>query len=380
MGVNLASILLLLRWEGRMDPFRRTASGLALLLGIFALAIGTSLLPLAATPFFLLTLLLVALSGFASALCAGIFGLVNLYPSLLTSALTAGQGFGGLLPVAVDFALQRGTSFPPARAAALYFAFSLLLCLAAVCAFRICLWVPSAGRTEERPSSPLASCEESSSSNRDASWEKLDEDDVEDENRDEEEDQEVEEPIPVLRVARGIGSHIAAITANFVVTLALFPAITSAIASTAPGPPPDWFVPLHFLLFNLFDFLGRLLPSFHAGPPAPRVLFGVAGARVLFVPLFLLCHLLLTNQDGTLRPLAFPVVFGDGGFFLLVVLFAASNGWLSTCLFMSAPAGRAHKRTIGDLMVVSLACGLTLGSLLSFGIRALTCRCNPFLF
>lgn len=107
---------------------------------------------------------------------------------------------------------------------------------------------------------------------------------------------------------------------------------------------------------------------------------GMAGARTLVVPVFLLCHLVITDLDGAPRPLAFPTTFGDGVFFLFVVVFALSNGWLRTCLFMSAPVGRAHKCVIGDLMVVSLACGLTLGSVLSFGIRAAACRCNPFLF
>ena len=91
--------------------------------------------------------------------------------------------------------------------------------------------------------------------------------------------------------------------------------------------------------------------------------------------------MVLLDAQGQARALALPTLFGDTAYFLLVLAFALSNGWLGTMLLMCAcvqPGVRQARRVVGDVMVVSLACGLTLGSFVSFGIRAAMCGCNPF--
>ena len=69
---------------------------------------------------------------------------------------------------------------------------------------------------------------------------------------------------------------------------------------------------------------------------------------------------------------AFPLV--------VMLIFAVSNGWLTTCAFMHAPSDVAptERKRAGTLMVMFLNAGLTCGSLLSFAVKGLTCNCNPF--
>lgn len=172
----------------------------------------------------------------------------------------------------------------------------------------------------------------------------------------------------------------------FFVTLAVFPSITGAIISIhSPNITPsktstffqNWhhpliFIPLHFLCFNCGDWLGRIIPqiwsSFSFGLiKKKKVLWIMSFSRIIFVPLFLLCNVEKSSV----------VLFkSDLAYFIILSLFAISNGYTS-CLLMIA--GVAEPSLEPEEIAVAATCmslyltsGLAMGSFISFGVKALT--------
>ncbi|KAI8059199.1 equilibrative nucleoside transporter [Gongronella butleri] len=163
----------------------------------------------------------------------------------------------------------------------------------------------------------------------------------------------------------------------FVVTLMLFPAITSLIKSTqSPHPPSRWleddmFVATHFVLFNVGDWLGRffpLWPAFRIVRPMPLLLLSIA--RTVFLPLFLGCNVVVEQRQTAVW------IQSDILYFAIVTLFAVSNGWIGSLAMMAAPMQpyirhANDKANIGTLMSFALVFGLAIGGALSFWVRAL---------
>ena len=175
------------------------------------------------------------------------------------------------------------------------------------------------------------------------------------------------------RLLRSLWRQCAAICLIYTVTIAIFPALTSSISSVSADC--EWrqlFVPFGFVLFNLCDTIGRNLPCTVRNPSR---LLGLVLTRLVCIPLFIACHSaygaasaqLLGSSD------AFPVG--------LMLVFAITNGWLTSSAFVHAPSEvpEAYSSQAAALMVLFLNLGLLLGSLLAFGVHGLTCHCNPFI-
>ena len=152
------------------------------------------------------------------------------------------------------------------------------------------------------------------------------------------------------------------------------PAYTATIV--ASEGTAEWrrlFGALLFVVFNFGDTVGRNLPC---SLRSRVVVLSLVVARALFGPLFYLCRTSVAAAGGGAKPEvdsdAFPLV--------VMLIFAVSNGWLTTCAFMHAPSDVAptERKRAGTLMVMFLNAGLTCGSLLSFAVKGLTCNCNPF--
>ncbi|CAK5275804.1 unnamed protein product [Mycena citricolor] len=195
----------------------------------------------------------------------------------------------------------------------------------------------------------------------------------------------VEEKGHLIRIAKVNAPYELAVCCVFLVTLACFPAITTSVMPTNPKTHPLLFSALHFLIFNVGDFGGRYLCSF------PRLLIWSANrlltlsfARALFVPLFLMCN--VQSHPGATNPSA-PIINSDVMFFLLLLLFGVSNGYVSSLCLMAAPSLehnprlRGRKEDVDVAATVATFCtvgGLVLGSFASFAVRAAVCECNPF--
>lgn len=191
-----------------------------------------------------------------------------------------------------------------------------------------------------------------------------------------------------------------AMVLNFVVTLALFPTVTSRVtSSTAPKGTllgsPLVFASIHFVLFNFSDVVGRTLPSFlpaHWLPSRSASVLAFALSRIVFVPLFQRAHMggavdlavpepsLSLQGNATSVPWAaravqtttVPLLQQDWVFFSLLFLFGASNGYLITSLFVNTPSHPAldfeEKRLAASVLSFWLAIGLALGSAFSFAV------------
>jgi solute carrier family 29 (equilibrative nucleoside transporter), member 1/2/3 len=159
----------------------------------------------------------------------------------------------------------------------------------------------------------------------------------------------------------------AAVAMCFAATM-FFPVFTAQIISVRPADDtsrlfqPTSFIPLAFLFWNTGDLLGRLaalLPFSLRHRPAALFVFSIA--RLLFIPLYLLCNV---GGHGA-------VVNSDIFYLFIVQLgFGLTNGWLGSSCMMAAPewVDEGEREATGGFMGLNLVAGLTVGSLLSFTV------------
>ncbi|KAF9412329.1 hypothetical protein BGZ76_005194, partial [Entomortierella beljakovae] len=176
-----------------------------------------------------------------------------------------------------------------------------------------------------------------------------------------------------------------AITLVFGLTLSLFPSLTSIVESSntdenRPRISSDLFVPFHFLVYNVGDWAGKALPSIPYFAPniihptgKQQVRFILSAlARFVFIPIFLTANLPI-DEDKRLLPY---LIRNDAAWFILVFIFALSNGYIGSIVMMVGPAcvmGGERKARAGVKLGFWLTMGLALGSLASFGVRKLMC-------
>ena len=152
----------------------------------------------------------------------------------------------------------------------------------------------------------------------------------------------------------------------FAVTM-VYPVFTSEIESVRPQSTssrlfsPACFIPLAFLVWNSGDLVGRLLTMISKINIVrhQRLAFFIALARVIFVPLYLLCNI---HGRGA--------IIASDAFYLLIVqfLFGLTNGYVgSTCMMGAAEwVAEDEREAAGGFMSLMLVAGLSVGSLLSF--------------
>ncbi|XP_071516610.1 equilibrative nucleoside transporter 1-like isoform X2 [Panulirus ornatus] len=153
------------------------------------------------------------------------------------------------------------------------------------------------------------------------------------------------------------------------VTLMVYPAVLVYITSVFPESQwtEVYFQPtITFLLFNVGDWLGREAPRLVKWPgPHGPLLHVMGSARLVFVPLLMLCH----GKDKT-----FPTVFDHDAFYIvLLFLFAFTNGYISTLTVIYYPSllESGELEVGGAIMAAMLGVGMVSGSLLSVALVAL---------
>lgn len=146
-------------------------------------------------------------------------------------------------------------------------------------------------------------------------------------------------------VARKIGKLGACIFLVYAVTLSTFPSVTSTILSThvpatdsrdglrATLSTPELFVPISFIMYATGDWLGRAAPHLRCmrGFKDWRLLMLAAVARLIFIPLFLLCNV---RKDEFIETI--PVISNDYVYMLIMLLFSFTNGYVATLVFLAA--------------------------------------------
>lgn len=122
----------------------------------------------------------------------------------------------------------------------------------------------------------------------------------------------------------------------FVTTLSVYPAITVLITSVNKGNHHKWndvyFLPvLNYLLFNVGDYVGRILSGWILRPRnQPKLVAFLSVLRIGFVPAFLLCN--ITQR----HPLPI-LIHSDEVLILLMTLFSISNGYIANISLIYAP-------------------------------------------
>jgi equilibrative nucleoside transporter 1/2/3 len=118
------------------------------------------------------------------------------------------------------------------------------------------------------------------------------------------------------------------------------------------------FIPIHFLVFQLADLIGRALPAIplliiHNG----QQLVKLGLLRTVFWPMFWACNV---SNRGTWAPF-----FNDWGFFIVLASFGLSHGWLATCVMMEGGmrVSAAEREKANSLMSFCLTIGYALTSL-----------------
>ena len=156
-----------------------------------------------------------------------------------------------------------------------------------------------------------------------------------------------------------------AVFLTFAITM-MYPVFTQAILSVQPDAAriyqPASFIPLGFLVWNVGDLIGRLatLVPFLSLARSPRLVFMMALARIVFIPLYFLCNI---HGRGA-------VIVSDLFYLgVLQLLFGATSGFFGVDLYDGRTrlggTGAERKLPAGS-MSLCLVGGLSVGSLFSF--------------
>lgn len=139
----------------------------------------------------------------------------------------------------------------------------------------------------------------------------------------------------------------------YVITLSIFPGFLAEDVHSAFFK--DWYPILLIATFNVFDLVGKSGTLIYT-PTTQSVTVSGSLCRLLFFPLFAAC-------------LHGPKIFRtEVPVFLLTALLGATNGYFTSTGFIIAPkiVASSEVERAGTIMVISLAVGLTLGSLVSW--------------
>ncbi|KAH0575926.1 Nucleoside transporter [Spironucleus salmonicida] len=167
----------------------------------------------------------------------------------------------------------------------------------------------------------------------------------------------------------------------FFVTLTLFPAITiqilcySMFKTNESGKYGDWWSIIMFSWFMLGDWVGRQFPSWKWGLSfwSVKSLFIAAIIRLSFIALFIVQIVPYYHwPSGTSSPAqvgqkpdGLPLVHNDLFAWIVMILFAVSNGWFMCAIFckygtiMKPETNHTHA---ANFMTLCLNFGLVIGS------------------
>lgn len=161
---------------------------------------------------------------------------------------------------------------------------------------------------------------------------------------------------------------------NFIITLTIFPGLLTSSARSLSNN--NYFIPMTFLVFDVFDLLGKVMPSIRSKGLGykSRAAKWFPVARVFFIPLFLL----LPNFSLLPRNSAIKT---DLFYFIILALMAWTSGWGNAICLINGPTKANEEWTkdaaslddlndkIGGLMGLSITIGLVTGSFFSFILK-----------
>ncbi|KAJ3600595.1 hypothetical protein NHX12_031575 [Muraenolepis orangiensis] len=129
-------------------------------------------------------------------------------------------------------------------------------------------------------------------------------------------------------VSRVIWAYMLSIAVTYSITLCLFPGLESEIKNTELG---EWLPILIMAIFNLSDFVGKILAAVPYDWPGGRLLF-FSALRVVFVPLFVMC--VYPAGAPALSHPAWPCIFS--------LLMGVTNGFTGPGAGLHLPSSHLH--------------------------------------
>ncbi|XP_061080564.1 equilibrative nucleoside transporter 4-like isoform X2 [Conger conger] len=155
-------------------------------------------------------------------------------------------------------------------------------------------------------------------------------------------------------VSRVIWTYMLSIAVTYFITLCLFPGLESEIRDDVLG---DWLPILVMAIFNMSDFVGKILAALPYDWNGGRLLL-LSCVRVVFIPLFIMC--VHPAERPTLGHPAWPCVFS--------LLMGVTNGYFGSVPMILA-AGKVppeQRELAGNTMTVSYMTGLMMGSAVAY--------------
>lgn len=337
---------------------------------------------------FWITLLMIFCAGACGAvLSGGVFGLAGMFPPIYTQAIMGGQGLAGLM-IAVASVITTAASseknecndddetddgcgdYKVDPSALAYFIVATLVLLSCAASYFYLETLPITKYYTQQGSEDImkhgllneSESESESFSQADSAMEDT-------LNLSQNSNQAPNKPhglswSHLVRVLRKIKRQAFVVWCVFIITIGLFPAVTSQIVSVKECDGNnifynDLFVPFSFVNFNLFDFAGRSFAGVYQLIP-PKHLWFYAVLRIVFFPLFFLCNVANSSLPTIFSSDAWPILF--------MILFAFTNGYVASLGMMYGPSMVHHHdmELAGTVMVLFLTLGLFSGSVTSF--------------
>ena len=350
---NLGSMITLTKLQAQANYPKRITASLVLNAIVFTLlAISTKFfLAVSAGVYFAFVLVMVFIASLATGLCQnGVFAYVSGFErGEYSQAIMSGQGIAGVLPAVtqiisvLSIPSKRQTEGQPQQSSSSAFAYFLTATVVSAITLVAFFYLLSRPSSKHRMRRMLENDEADADLNEDH-----------------------RKSIPLTRLFKKLFWLAGAVFLTFTITM-FFPVYTSKVLSvrnpaTAPRLfQPATFIPLGFFFWNLGDLLGRTgpaLPSLRL-THRPRLLFVMATARVLFIPMYYLCNI---GGNGAVVKSDFFYLF------VVQILFGITNGYLgSNCMMGFAEwVEKDELEAAGGFMSLVLVGGLTAGSFLSF--------------
>ena len=189
---------------------------------------------------------------------------------------------------------------------------------------------------------------------------------------------EADKEISLVHVGKKLKPYLFCVCFVFVVTLAMFPGIVVNLVSETPKKArffDDLFIPFNILVFNMGDLFSRLAAGWWRPKwMTAKVLVILSTARILFIPAFLFCNLVIYKKHEL------PVVFASDVWpIAFMAFFSFTNGYIVSVSMMNGPESVpiAERPSAGTILSFFMNTGLFGGSCLSFVILHFLCGCNP---
>uniref|UniRef100_A0A672T2V5 Solute carrier family 29 member 1 (Augustine blood group) n=2 Tax=Sinocyclocheilus grahami TaxID=75366 RepID=A0A672T2V5_SINGR len=300
----------------------RIAGSLTAILLVFLLTAILVKVDLEPLPFFIITMIkIICINSFGAVLQGSLFGMAGLLPASYTTPIMSGQGLAGTFAaLSMICAIASGSAIHDSAFG--YFITACVVISLAIAAYALLPKLEFFQYYQESQQSKPAEDEEN----------KMDL--LKKDERQKSAGDDNKQTPSILVIFKKIWVMAFSVCFAFTITIGTFPAITVDVKSTIAdgGQWELYFIPVScFLLFNVFDWLGRSLTAVCMWPGKDsKLLPGLLVARVIFVPLFMLCNVKPRHN--------LPVYFSHDGWFLgFMILFAFSNGYLASLCMCFGP-------------------------------------------